>query len=91
MRQGDTVSFYSTGYDSAWSKYGPGRRIMAAAIRSAIEEGATEFDFLRGDEAYKEAWATRSRLDQRVVLPRSARGRMLWAMRSLRAGLRNRD
>ncbi|HSG79880.1 MAG TPA: GNAT family N-acetyltransferase, partial [Acidimicrobiia bacterium] len=85
MRHADVVSFYATGYDEAWSKYGPGRRIMASAIRSAIDEGATEFDFLRGDESYKDAWTGRSRLNQRVVIPHSRRGRALWALRTLKA------
>ncbi|MDX1690581.1 MAG: GNAT family N-acetyltransferase [Acidimicrobiia bacterium] len=90
MRRGDRVAFYSTGYDHAWSKYGPGRRVMAAAIRSAIDEGAKEFDFLRGDESYKDAWTSRSRLNQRLIVPRSRRGRALWALRSIRRALGRR-
>ena len=30
---------------------------MAAAIKTAIEEGALEYDFLHGDEEYKFHWA----------------------------------
>jgi CelD/BcsL family acetyltransferase involved in cellulose biosynthesis len=88
MRHAGVVSFYSTGYDEAWSHYGPGRRVMASAIRSAIDEGATEFDFLRGDEAYKNAWTDRSRLNQRVVVPHSRRGRALWTLRNVKAAVR---
>lgn len=78
FRYGDRVSFYSTGYDPAWRRYGPGRRIMAAAIRSAVDEGATEFDFLRGDEAYKRSWGTRTRFDLRLWRPSSPLGRVMW-------------
>jgi CelD/BcsL family acetyltransferase involved in cellulose biosynthesis len=84
MRYDDTVSFYSTGYDERWARYGPGRRIMAHAIRSAIDEGAAGFDFLRGDEAYKEQWRAEARYDRRLFLPRTMRGRLLVMMRSAR-------
>ena len=70
---------------------------MAHAIGAAIAEGATEFDFLRGDETYKDHWGTRLRHDWRVVLPTSARGRllvgsrrMLRPMRRTAAALRHR-
>lgn len=82
MRAFDTVAFYTTGFDAAWGKYGPGRRIMARAIQSAAAEGASEFDFLRGDEAYKQAWGTEIRYESRIRRPASTRGRMLWAARS---------
>jgi CelD/BcsL family acetyltransferase involved in cellulose biosynthesis len=82
IRYGDTVSFYSTGYDERWAPYGPGRRIMAHAIRSAIDEGAAGFDFLRGDEPYKRQWRAQIRYDQRAFIPRSARGRLLVTLRS---------
>jgi CelD/BcsL family acetyltransferase involved in cellulose biosynthesis len=58
---GGTVSFFQTAFDRAWSRYGPGAAIVAASIRSAIEEGAHEFDFLRGDESYKFDWTGDSR------------------------------
>ena len=77
VRQGDVVSFYTTGYDPEYARFGPGRDLMAHAIGAAIAEGATEFDFLRGDETYKEHWGTRLRHDWRAVLPTSARGRLL--------------
>ena len=89
IRQGDVVSFYTTGYDPAFSRFGPGRDLMAHAIGAAIAEGATEFDFLRGDEAYKDHWGTQVRHDWRVVLPTSARGRLLVGGRRLLGPLRH--
>ena len=76
FRHDDTVSFYVTAYDPAYSRYGPGRRIMAAAVRSAIEEGAHRFDFLRGDETYKEAWGAVPADDERIRFPVSGRARL---------------
>ena len=83
IRHRDTVSFYTTGYDDRWRRYGPGRRIMAHAIASAIDEGASEFDFLRGDEAYKASWGTVSRTDRRIRVADSARGRTLVLLRRM--------
>ena len=83
FRFADTVSFYTTGYDPAWGRFGPGRRIMAAAIAGAIDEGAREFDFLRGDETYKAAWGAEVRHDLRIRRPVGPRGRLLWAGRAL--------
>ncbi len=77
VRSGDSVAFYTTGYDSEWSKYGPGRRIMARAIKGAIDEGATEFDFLRGDEPYKRQWGTELRHDFTIRRPTTPRGRVI--------------
>lgn len=89
FRHGDVVSFYQTGFDPDLRQYGPGRRIMAAAIRSAIEEGAAEFDFLRGDEPHKSRWGALVRCDQRLVSPAGGRGHFVhaamragWAMRT---------
>lgn len=88
VRQGDVVSFYTTGYDPGYARYGPGRDLMAHAIGAAIAEGATEFDFLRGDEPYKDHWGARLRDDWRVVLPTGARGRLLLGGRNLLRPLR---
>lgn len=83
FRFGDVVVFYTTGYDPAWARFGPGRRVMAAAIAGAIDEGAAEFDFLRGDESYKAAWGAEARHDLRIRRPVGPRGRLLWVGRSL--------
>ncbi|MFH2072014.1 MAG: GNAT family N-acetyltransferase [Actinomycetota bacterium] len=92
FRHGETVSFYTTGYDPAFGGYGPGRRIMAVAIRSAIEEGARRFDFLRGDEAYKQAWGAVDSFDNRIRMPAGSRGAIITqaaaVVRRVRGGYR---
>ena len=45
--------FYLSGFDPAYAKFSLGRLIVEHAIRSAIAERASEFDFLRGNEPYK--------------------------------------
>jgi CelD/BcsL family acetyltransferase involved in cellulose biosynthesis len=77
IRSGASVVFYTTGYDVTWKKYAPGRRIMARAIRAAIDEGAAQFDFLRGDEPYKREWGTEIRHDLVIRHPASPLGRVL--------------
>jgi len=89
MRFADRVSFYTTGFDLDWAAYGPGRSVMARAIQGAADEGATEFDFLRGDEEYKRAWGTETRCDLRIRRPVGTRGRLLWAARSAASPLRS--
>jgi CelD/BcsL family acetyltransferase involved in cellulose biosynthesis len=89
FRVGEVVSFYTTGFDPAWAKFGPGRAIMARAIQGAIDEGAREFDFLRGDEAYKQSWGTDSRMDLGIRRPLGPRGRAIWAGRTAIAALKS--
>lgn len=60
------VSFYQSGYDQQWKEHSPGSQIIAYAIQQAIEEGATEFDFLRGAEPYKFRWTNQVRKDLNV-------------------------
>ena len=51
---------------AAWS---PGRLLAAAGIRTAMELGCEEYDFLRGVESYKAHWATGSRQLVDLVVP----------------------
>lgn len=55
-RYGQTFSFYQSGFDPAFAKDSVGLVMMGLAIRWAIEEGATEYDFLHGAEPYKFHW-----------------------------------
>ncbi len=76
FRYKDTILFYQSGYDSEWQNYSPGRLLMAYAIKNAISEKAKEFDFLRGNEDYKNSWTGEFRTETRVHLPSSFKGRL---------------
>lgn len=78
---GGVVSNYQGGYDRRWSRHGPGRLITSHAIRAAIEEGAHTFDFLRGDEAYKDDWRAEPAYDERIWMPASPLGRVVVPLR----------
>jgi CelD/BcsL family acetyltransferase involved in cellulose biosynthesis len=53
--------FYQSGLDPRFGKHSVGLVAMGLAIKSAIEEGADEFDLLHGDEPYKFHWAKETR------------------------------
>lgn len=53
---------YLSGYDREWAgRIRLGQITLAAAIRMASREGATEFDFLKGVERIKYEWPVRER------------------------------
>ena len=53
--------YYLSGFDPAFDRFSPGTLIVGHAIEQAAREGATQFDFLRGREAYKYRWGARDR------------------------------
>lgn len=58
---GGRVAFYQAGRLDEHDLRGSGTVLKAAVIRDAIDDGATEFDLLRGNEPYKAEWATARR------------------------------
>jgi CelD/BcsL family acetyltransferase involved in cellulose biosynthesis len=52
----DHASYYIGGFDPELGSFGVGNQIVWHALRSAQQEGARVFDFLRGREAYKYRW-----------------------------------
>ena len=59
--------YYGGGFDPAAAAFSPGSLIVGEAIRSAAAEGCREFDFLRGEEAYKRLWGCRIRRNHRII------------------------
>ncbi|MHB1456398.1 MAG: GNAT family N-acetyltransferase [Armatimonadota bacterium] len=64
---GGRYFYYLGGFDPELSKYSLGTVLTGHAIRDAIENGCTEFDFLRGDEHYKSRWTKEFRANTRLV------------------------
>jgi CelD/BcsL family acetyltransferase involved in cellulose biosynthesis len=58
---GRTFYFYQSGFDAAYGKQSVGLVSMGLSIKSAIEEGAEEYDLLHGNEEYKSHWSRQSR------------------------------
>ena len=56
---------------------GLGLVALGMSLQHALEEGATEYDFLHGDEEYKSLWADKTReLHLLEAYPRSLKGRL---------------
>ena len=65
---GGRFYFYQHGYDERFSPLSVGLVLMALTIRTAISDGALEFDMLWGTEPYKSLWTQETRRLQRVDL-----------------------
>ena len=61
---------YLTGLDPDFAFESPGTILLAHALEQGIAEGAREFHFLRGPEAYKYAWGGTDRWNMRRVFRR---------------------
>ena len=68
FRYNGTFYFLQSGFDPRYTRYGVGLITVGLTIKSAIEEGAEEYDFLRGAESYKFKWARESRELGRLAL-----------------------
>jgi CelD/BcsL family acetyltransferase involved in cellulose biosynthesis len=68
---------YQRGYDPQFSRLSPGHGAVAYVMRTAIEAGLTQFDFLRGDEGYKSKFGTESQWTSNFLIVRSRRSRWL--------------
>ncbi len=71
-RVGGTYAYYNAGFDPSHSNLRPGMVLMAAVIHAALEEGAAEFDFLLGNEAYKHRFADGNREVSDITLVKRA-------------------
>jgi CelD/BcsL family acetyltransferase involved in cellulose biosynthesis len=65
---GSRFYFYQHGYDDRFSSLSVGLVLMALTLRTAISDGALEFDMLWGTEPYKSLWTHEMRRLQRVDL-----------------------
>jgi CelD/BcsL family acetyltransferase involved in cellulose biosynthesis len=68
LRYNGTFYFYQSGFDPSRGKQSVGLITLGLAIKSALEEGATEFDLLHGEERYKFHWARQARKLQKIEL-----------------------
>ena len=62
-------SYYQGGYDPAIRRLSPGTVSIATRIDRALADGCHEYDFLVGDDRYKNDWATGRRTLLTLELP----------------------
>jgi CelD/BcsL family acetyltransferase involved in cellulose biosynthesis len=86
---GRRLFYYQSGFDPAWSPHGVSAILLAYIMEDAIERlGATEFDFLRGQENYKYFWTDVNRKTEGLFLwGRSPRARVAEAEFTVRRRL----
>jgi CelD/BcsL family acetyltransferase involved in cellulose biosynthesis len=65
---GGRFAYYQAGFDPAWSRATPGALLLAETVRIAAEERATEYDMLRGGEAFKLRFAEGERHGSSLLL-----------------------
>ncbi len=58
---GQRFFYYQAGFDPAWKGKSVGMVLMAKSFETAITQGWSEFDFLRGPEEYKTHWTSDQR------------------------------
>jgi CelD/BcsL family acetyltransferase involved in cellulose biosynthesis len=90
-RVGQRYAYYLAGFSPDWADRSVGFLLLAQTVRAAIEEGASEYDLLRGGEPYKRRFATHSRHVETVLLTRAHNPiRLLFrAEEALRSGYRS--
>ena len=69
--------FYQSGRDPTWERHRVGAGLLEHTIREAFDDGMREYRLLRGDEAYKQRYASHTRSVQTLALSRKALGRSL--------------
>lgn len=83
-----TFYFYQSGWDMEWAARAPGTVLHGHCIRQACADGLTEYDFLRGDESYKDRWASYVRRMTRLdIVQRTPRTLLHRGTRRLIRGL----
>ena len=86
---GTVCSYYQAGRDPGFERHSIGYLLMAHSIHAAIAEGATEYRFGRGDEAFKARFASHDLGLETVVLNRGAIGASTYAAARFARYVRN--
>ena len=83
FRYGGVESYYQSGRDPHWRQMSVGSVLVVHSIRAAIEDGAEEYRFLRGEEEFKGRFADADHGLETVVLSRGLIGGAATAVRPL--------
>ncbi len=65
------ISNYLTAFDPEYQRLGFGRTLLYEAVRDSFENGYKAWDFLRGDEQYKQWWRAQVIPKARVIVTRT--------------------
>jgi CelD/BcsL family acetyltransferase involved in cellulose biosynthesis len=70
------VMYMQAGFNPQYARYALGNQLILRAITDGIENKNIEFDFMRGNEAYKAKWASDKRFLYQVEFGFSFKGKM---------------
>jgi CelD/BcsL family acetyltransferase involved in cellulose biosynthesis len=79
-RVGDRYAYYQAGFAPEWANLSVGFVLMVHTVRSAIDEGASHYDMLLGEESYKSRFTADSHPVRTVTLSRSQPAHVLTAV-----------
>lgn len=82
-RLGDRYAYYQAGFDPSWERKSVGFILMVHTVRSAIEEGASRYELLLGDESYKGRFANDERRVCTAMLSRTRPARVMSSAEAL--------
>jgi CelD/BcsL family acetyltransferase involved in cellulose biosynthesis len=74
FRFGSTFAYYQTGWSQEHIRHSLGSVLVARTMQHAASTGATRFDFLRGDDAYKRRFGAEPFADETWSLERGIGG-----------------
>jgi CelD/BcsL family acetyltransferase involved in cellulose biosynthesis len=72
-----TAYCYLQGFNPDFSHVSPGTQLMFSVMTNAISHGVRNFDFLRGQESYKQHWRAENKPTYRIQLLRPQVSRFL--------------
>jgi CelD/BcsL family acetyltransferase involved in cellulose biosynthesis len=78
------IFYFQAGFNPDYQRYRPGLVLIGYAAESAIQEGNTVFDFLRGEHLYKTQWGKASRMTQGISAYRPGLAARLYRLREER-------
>jgi CelD/BcsL family acetyltransferase involved in cellulose biosynthesis len=77
FRYAGSESYYQFGRDPAWDSLSVGMVLLAHTLREAIKDGMREYRLLRGNDAYKNRFATSDPGVETVAVSRGLAGRFV--------------
>ena len=69
FRNRDSVAMYLVGMNPEFAANRPGWMLNTCFLKHAMEQGCSSFDFLRGDEEYKERLGGIPSIQHRLIMP----------------------
>lgn len=87
FRFGDVEAYYQSGRDPSWDRSSVGFLMLVHSIKAAFDDGLDSYGFLRGDESYKDRFATTVRTIETRAVGRGPTGRGAVAAGALAASV----